>query len=97
VTAASDGNNAVTWNWIEHEKLTLRLNTVGFAARNPGSIRWKLQFQLLETIVSNWWNFSFKQRKLTRTVTVLSYTTFFYRKKQWIQYPGLIRSKKSGD
>lgn len=24
----------------------------------------------------------FKQRKLTRTVTVLSYTTFFYRKKQ---------------
>ena len=37
-------------NWIEHEKLTLRLNTVGFAARNPGSIRWKLQFQLLETI-----------------------------------------------
>lgn len=50
MTAASDGNNAVTWNWIEHEKLTLRLNTVGFAARNPGSIRWKLQFQLLETI-----------------------------------------------
>ena len=41
---------AFTWNWIEHEKLTLRLNTVGFAARNPGSIRWKLQFQLLETI-----------------------------------------------
>ena len=47
MTAASDGNNAVTWNWIEHEKLTLRLNTVGFAARNPGSLRWQLQFQLL--------------------------------------------------